>query len=56
MLLCLACPGVGGAAVVSVETRRDERSKEIDNKSKAKRVETSCKFPTGEGKAVGRFL
>lgn len=50
-LCCVpACPGMQVQVFVSVETRRDERSKEIDNKSKAKRVETSCSSPPGRGK------
>lgn len=55
-LLQLCClPGDAGAgAAVSLETRRDERS-EIDNKSKAKRVETSSSSPPGRGRLyVGR--
>lgn len=44
---CAANPGVCSAAV-SLETRRDERS-EIDNKPKAKRVETSCGSPPKGG-------
>lgn len=46
---CAACRGC--SAAVSLETRRDERS-EIDNKSKAKRVETTLWFSTKEGKVV----
>lgn len=52
---CAACPGMQvQVQLVSLETRRDERS-EIDNKSKAKRVETSSSSPPGRGRLyVGR--